>query len=274
MARGFLIPLLWAVSGAFAQPAQIQYEQVAPEIIQQRLQMVSRKLPERKSTLESLFGEAGCGADRLSEQPVHGPKEPNIICALETDAPGATTIVVGGHWDFINSGTGAVDDWSGAAMLPSLYQSLKGAPRRHRFLFIAFADEEQGLLGSKKYVGALPAADRQKIRAMINLECLGMQPPEVWVSRADNRLLNLYAAAAHSLGLASIGADVDRAGDDDSHPFLSAGIPVLTIHSVTSQNIRTLHSPADTLAAINRDYYYASYRLAAAYLAYLDGALE
>ena len=233
--------------------------------------MVSRKHAERKSTLESLFTEVGCG-EHLSEQPVHGPKEPNIVCTLEGEEP--RTIVVGGHYDFIDRGVGAVDDWSGAVLLPSLYQSLRASPRRHRFEFVAFDSEESGLVGSRKFVGNLPREERTSFRAMVNLECLGMTPPEVWASRADKQLLDAYARVARSLGYGVIGANVESVGDDDSHPFLNAGIPVLTIHSVTTETLHILHSPADNLQAIHADYYYAAYRIAATYLAYLDGVLD
>ena len=60
-------------------------------------------------------------------------------------------------------------------------------------------------------------------------------------------------------------------GDDDSHPFLSAKIPVLTIHSLTQQTFGILHTGRDQLSAIHPDDYYAAYRLAATYLAFLDG---
>ena len=271
LAAALLVSVALSAQG---QTAKVQFECVAPNLIQQRLEMVSRKPSERKSTLESLFDQAGCGEEYRSEQPVHGPKEPNIICTLQSDASGPGTIVVGGHWDFVNDGTGAVDDWSGAALLPSLYQSLRAVPRRHRFIFVAFAAEETGLTGSSKFVGKLSAEERKNIRAMINLECLGMEPPEVWASRADKTLVNDYAVVARSLGLAVAGVNVDRVGDDDSHPFLAAGIPVLTMHSVTSANLHILHSPADNLKAINHEHYYAAYRFAAVYLAYLDNALD
>jgi Iap family predicted aminopeptidase len=68
--------------------------------------------------------------------------------------------------------------------------------------------------------------------------------------------------------------NVDRAGDDDSHSFLNAGVPVLTIHSLTSETLRIIHSQRDKLSEIHADDYYTTYRMAAAYLAYLDTALE
>jgi len=114
----------------------------------------------------------------------------------------------------------------------------------------------------------------RRIHAMINLECLGLGEPEVWVSRADKRLLEAYSLVTNSLHVQSRGMNVDRVGDDDSHPFMNARIPVLTIHSVTSQTLRILHTPADNLSAIDPRDYYTTYRLTAAYLAYLDTALE
>ena len=166
-----------------------------------------------------------------------------------------------------------MDDWSGVSLLPSLFQSLKDGHRRHTYIFIGFAAEETGLLGSKTYVQSLSAEGRSAIRAMVNLECLGLALPKVWASRADPTLLKAYAQVAGSLNLPREGVNVDGAGDDDSHPFLDAHIPVITIHSVTEQTIGILHSPRDTLKAIHPSEYYQAYRLAAAYLTYLDSAL-
>ena len=234
--------------------------------------MVQQKLAERRATLQRMFEEVGCEGERLSEQRVHHSKEPNLVCALPGD--GAGDIVVGGHFDAADTGTGAVDDWSGAALLPSLYQSLKTLPRHHRFVFIGFAGEELGLEGSREYVKRLSREQKANIRAMVNLECLGLALPKVWQSRADKRLLTFYAQSAAALDLPVAGVNVERVGDDDSHAFLDAKVPVITIHSITQETFGILHSKRDNLSAIHPDEYYAAYRLAAAYLAYLDTALE
>jgi len=140
-----LLPLAFG-----ADTVHLEFQTLAPEIIQQRLETVSHSLTERKATLISLFHEAGC---ETAEQRVPHSPAPNLICTL----PGETesTIVVGGHFDFIDKGMGAVDDWSGAVLLPGLFQSLKSQPRHHRYVFIAFAAEEGGGLGSKEYVKKL-----------------------------------------------------------------------------------------------------------------------
>jgi hypothetical protein len=105
---------------------------------------------------------------------------------------------------------------------------------------------------------------------MINLECLGVGPPEVWVRRADPRLRDAYAVVASILHVPTLGMNVDRVGDDDSHSFLNAGVPVLTIHSLTPETLHVIHHASDKVSAIHPEDYYTSYRLAAAYLAYLD----
>jgi hypothetical protein len=263
-------PLL-AAFACMAQPAnppKVIFDALPPALIQQRLEAVPRKLADRKATLESLFHEAGCDGDRFAEQPVPHSKAPNLVCTLPGETDGE--IVVGGHLDSIEVGMGAVDDWSGAALLPSLYQSLKSQPRRHRFVFVGFAAEEVGLVGSGEFVRQLKRGEIHRIHAMINLECLGVGPPEVWVRRADPRLRDAYAVVASILHVPTLGMNVDRVGDDDSHSFLNAGVPVLTIHSLTPETLHVIHHASDKVSAIHPEDYYTSYRLAAAYLAYLD----
>jgi hypothetical protein len=124
-----------------AQTSSVEFLLVKEPVIQQRLEMVSRKLPERRATLEKLFTDQGCD---VAIQPVRGSRQPNMICTLKGTDPAAGVIVVGGHFDLITAGMGAIDDWSGSVMLPSLYQSLKGQPRRHDYVFVAFARRRPG----------------------------------------------------------------------------------------------------------------------------------
>jgi len=267
------LPVLAALACAAwsADSVKFVFQALGQETIQQRLKAVPRKLADRVAKLESIFRQAGCDGDSFHEQPVPGSPAPNLICTLAGDT--ASEIIVGGHLDSIEAGMGAVDDWSGAVLLPSLYESLKNNPRHHRFVFVAFAAEERGLIGSTEFITTRKREEMRRIEAMINLECLGLGPPEVWESRADKRLLDAYAIVASFAHVEARGMNVDRVGDDDSHPFLNFGIPVLTIHSVTPKTWHILHHSSDNLSAIHADDYYASYRLAAAYLAYLDSAL-
>ncbi|MEO8127373.1 MAG: DUF4910 domain-containing protein [Bryobacteraceae bacterium] len=223
---------------------------------------------ERQATIRQLFADAGCAVE---EQAVD-KKNANVICTL----PGETssTIVIGGHFDFADHGQGIIDDWSGTALLPSLYQALKGRPRRHTYTFIAFASEEKGLVGSTRYVKKLTPEQRSLIRAFINLECLGLSPVKVWLTRSTPSLVGRLDEVAKAINIALEGMNVDKVGDDDTHPFLSAKIPVISIHSINQATYPLLHSNRDNVAAIQADEYYKAYRLAAYYLAYLDVKTE
>jgi len=260
-------------AAACAQTVPVEIHLLDPPVIEERVENLSRKAAERRAILEKLFQDAGCTGEQLASQKVRGSKEQNIICTLKGQDPAAGEIVVGGHFDLVTRGMGAVDDWSGVVLLPSLYESLKSRPRQHDFVFIGFAAEETGLNGSRAYVNALTAPQRAAIRAMINLECLGLAPPAIWARRADPRLLEAYARIADALHMQPSGVNVDQVGDDDSHPFRDARIPVLTIHSLTQQSFKILHTPRDNVGAIDADHYSDAYRLAATLLAFLDSRI-
>ncbi|HZR29732.1 MAG TPA: M28 family peptidase, partial [Terriglobales bacterium] len=137
-----LIPTISMLLAAAA--TQLQFSTVDRDIVEARLKSYKGNDSQREATLKGFFQEEGCTEDKLIEQPVKGLKQPNIICEL----PGTTdsVIVVGAHFDHVDRGDGVVDNWSGASMLPSLYQALKNEPRRYSFRFISFAGEEKGLV--------------------------------------------------------------------------------------------------------------------------------
>jgi len=261
MKLSFLI--LIATAGAMLGD-DLQLTLVKQEAVKQRLEAGQVPNSKRQQSIREMFASVGCTAREQQIDHHLG----NVICVLpgETDS----VITVGGHFDFIDSGQGMVDDWSGTAMLPSLYETLKDKKRKHTFVFVAFAREEQGLVGSAYYVKSLSADEREQVAAFVNLECLGLGPPLVWHSRANPVLLQYLLLIAKAVQIPLKGANIEQVGDDDSHSFLSKKIDVVTIHSVTSQTLEVLHSPRDKLAAVHLQDYYDAYRLTAFYLALLD----
>ena len=69
------------------------------------------------------------------------------------------------------------------------------------------------------------------------------------------------------------GVNVDNIGSTDSEQFRAPDIPAITIHSITQETWPILHTPKDRFSAIRLDEYYQTYRLLAAYLAFLDAKL-
>ncbi|HLK31571.1 MAG TPA: M28 family peptidase [Terriglobales bacterium] len=266
IACGLLISILPAQLLA----AGLTFQAVKKEIVEQRLQSFSRDNGQRELILKKMFSDVGC-AEHLSEEPVKHVKQPDLICVLPGKSDQA--IVVGAHFDHVSLGDGVVDNWSGASLLPTLYEGLRTRPARHTFIFVAFSGEEKGELGSAAYVRSMSKDEVARTLAMINMDTLGLGPTEMWLSHADPYLAVALNAVAKSLQLPLGVVNVDQVGSSDSEQFAKRKIPRITIHSVTQETWPILHSPRDNMRAIRLDDYYHSYRLIQGYLAFLDGAL-
>lgn len=264
--KGFLAVLLLWTTGCGAQ--SIGYYRVGSDTIENRLRLYKGGDPERRMMLTRLFEEVGCKGDRLRLQEVANADAPNVICTL----PGMTesVIVVGAHFDRVNTGQGVADNWSGASLLPSLYQSLRSGQRRHTYVFIGFTDEEKGYVGSKYFVEHKTEEELASTRAMIDLDTLGLDSTRVWASQSSPELVALLFEVADMNHLPLEVMNVDRFGNSDGSSFVKYGVPIITLHSVTLENIGILHSEKDRLSAIKLDAYYDTYKLIAAYLSWLD----
>ena len=80
------------------------------------------------------------------------------------------------------------------------------------------------------------------------------------------------AAAATNLPVSSM--NVDGLGSTDSESFREKNIPAITIHSLTLETLRILHSRYDRIENVHADEYYRTYRLVLAFLAVLDQNLD
>jgi Peptidase family M28 len=252
-------------------PAPVNIALVSRDAVETRLRSAPRNNADREPAIEKMFAQAGCG-DSLQEQPVKHEQFPNVVCRLAGTSD--SVIIVGAHFDKVRRGGGVVDNWSGASLLPSLFQSLRGAARRHTFLFIAFTAEEEGLIGSKYYVSHMTPDEVARTHAMVNIDTLALGPTKIWLTHSDRQLAADLFAVARSMNLPIGVVNADHVGDDDSSSFMRRRIPTLMIHSITNPTFHILHTDDDNLSAVRFGDYYDSYRLIAADLAWLDGRLE
>jgi putative aminopeptidase FrvX len=260
--------LLHSWNGTTAET--LRYNPVSRAVVETRLGKYAGDDNQREAALKQMFAEAGCDNQHLSEQPVKGSKLPNIICRL----PGSSekVIIVGAHFDHVSAGDGVVDNWSGASLLPSLYEAVRIEPRRHTYVFIGFTDEERGEIGSRFYARHMTKDQVAATDAMVNMDTLGLAPTEVWVSHSDKRLNGALGYIAKQLNLPVSGVNVEQIGSTDSVQFSELKIPSITIHSLTQEtwNAHILHTSKDKASALRLDDYYQTYRLLAAYLVFLD----
>ncbi len=271
MRFGLMLMSLLAMSGA-AQEERFEFRAINREAVEARLKRVRRGNAERQLALRQIFEEAGCNESRLTEQAVKGVKQPNVICTLPGEA--SSTIMVGAHFDMVDIGMGVVDNWSGAALLPSIYQALAERPRRHTFVFVGFTGEERGLLGSAHFVKQMGREGVKATRLMLDLDSLGMTSTKIWLNGSDRKLAETLNALAAALKLPLQVVNTERVGTTDSAPFAEKKIPTVSLHSLTQENLSVLHSNRDNLDAVKMDDYYGTYRLVTAYLTYLDAKLD
>jgi len=246
----------------------LQFSLVSQEGVEDRLRKYTGDNKQRETTLKQMFTDAGCDGQHISEQSVKGSKLPNVICVL----PGSSDKVIIVGFDRVSEGDGVVDNWSGASLLPSLYEAVKIKPRKHTYIFIGFTDEEKGLVGSHYYVRQMTKEQVAAADAMVNIDTLGLASTEAWASHSDKVLYGALIYIARQLNVPLDGINVDQIGSSDAESFTERKIPRITIHSLTQEtwNARILHTSKDKLSAVRLDDYYETYRLLAAYIAYLD----
>jgi hypothetical protein len=152
-------------------------------------------------------------------------------------------IVVGAHYDSRNSvrcdgvanpQPGANDNASGCAGVIELARVFASVPTERSILFMCFSGEEQGLVGSRRYVESLTVSgDIARVKHMINLDMIGFDPSGALDARVDTNsanaaLLTQYAAAAATYApeLNVIGSSSTSANTDHWY-FLQAGVPAV-----------------------------------------------
>lgn len=196
----------------------------------------------------------------------------NVVLTLEPDLPGDDgLLVVGAHYDKVKDGCGAIDNWTGITIVAHLYRSLKRAPRHKKILFVAFGREEEGLIGSKAMVKAIPKENLPKYCAMVNLDSFGQAPPQVISNISTGKLTDLAERLAKQNGITFAQSPIDGV-DADSSSFRDRKIPAVTLHGLSNNFWELIHTKNDTADRIKPMSTYLGYRLAFLMLVRLDEA--
>lgn len=174
-------------------------------------------------------------------------------------------IIVSSHFDTVAGSPGADDDGSGVVVGLAVAAAMARCQPEKTVRFIAFDQEENGMIGSRAYVGSLQAADQiQRIAGMIQVEMVGYdQNEDGFINRNDcGRANSRFIADALSatvsnegLGLTAIEA---CAGRSDHVPFWDINIPATTISQhffgENQDRNRCYHRSCDVVANLNFDF--------------------
>ena len=105
--------------------------------------------------------------------------------------------------------------------------------------------------------------------AMINVDTLGLSPPQVANNMSSRKLAQFTEDLAKEMKMPFARASIPGA-DSDSSSFVAKKIPAVTIHGMNNEWPKILHSSNDQSAKVNPGSVYLGYRLVLAMVVRLD----
>jgi carboxypeptidase Q len=166
-------------------------------------------------------------------------------------------VIIGGHLDSWDLGTGATDNGTGSMAVLEAARALQklGVQPKRTIRFVLFTGEEQGLNGSRAYVKA-HAAELPKISGVLihdsgtgKVLTVGLMANYAARETMDHVLYPL--AKAPGIGLAEPSLRIE--GGSDHVPFDEAGVPGFWCVQDNADYDKTHHSQADTLDRVRWD---------------------
>lgn len=173
----------------------------------------------------------------------------NVIAEVPGSDPGAGVILVGGHLDSWDLGTGAIDDGAGVAITAAAAKLIMDAGQPRRTIRVVwFGAEEVGLFGGIAYSKAHGAADH--VLAMESDFGAG----RIWqvefnlpkdAADMQSRIANALAPMGIGKGAAVAG------GGPDVGPTVALGVNAIDLQQDGTDYFDLHHTPDDTLDKID-----------------------
>ncbi len=180
----------------------------------------------------------------------------NVIACIKSKKKKAKTIVFTAHYDHLGRMgkstyfPGANDNASGVATLLAMAEKCMKNPIQHyNIVFIAFAGEEVGLLGSKYFVEH-PLMDLKKIQFLINLDIMGSGEDGITVVNAtlfNDAFQALTQTNADGQFLSQIKSR-GPAANSDHYWFTQKQVPSFFIYTMgPNKNYHDVHDTYENL---------------------------
>jgi Zn-dependent M28 family amino/carboxypeptidase len=190
-----------------------------------------------KADGDALAGRTGAAVNLVLATTIEERPSRNVIAQTTTGNPD-NVVMAGAHLDSVAAGPGINDNGSGTAALLETAVQLGAAPAVANAVRFAFwGAEEEGLIGSTRYVAGLSEADRQRISLYLNLDMVGSPNAAYLAYDGDNSdnegagpgpegsatVERVLLEQLATTGVTGEGTDFD--GRSDYGPFIAAGIP-------------------------------------------------
>lgn len=191
----------------------------------------------------------------------------NVVGLLEGSDPVLKNeiIVIGAHYDHVGYQkdhkpgedyiyNGADDNASGTSGVMALaraFTEMQPRPKRS-ILFIAFAGEELGLLGSRAYAGS-PLFPLEKTAAMLNMDMIGRNDPDslyIIGSSVCPQLSQINKEENTKIGF-KLGYTMEKyLNASDQESFIEKGVPSIFYHTGETKDY---HHFSDEISTINME---------------------
>ncbi|MFD9357303.1 M28 family peptidase [Streptomyces sp. NPDC060031] len=150
----------------------------------------------------------------------------NNLIADWPGGPADQTVMFGSHLDSVSAGPGINDNGSGSATLleNALVLAQKNPTMTKHVRFAWWTDEEQGLNGSKFYVGQLSSTQKSAIKAYYNFDMVGSTNGGYFINNVNSTAAAPLKAYWTSLNLAPE-ENTEGQGRSDDYSFQQGGIP-------------------------------------------------
>jgi carboxypeptidase Q len=178
----------------------------------------------------------------------------NVVAEIRGTERPEEIVLIGGHLDSWDLGTGAIDDGSGVAMVMETLRAMKelGIRPKRTIRGVLFMNEENGLRGGRTYFN--DAAKREEVQkhiAAIETDA-GAAPPVGFISTLEGKNIERLQSRMKVLSrIAPIRFDSSKHTGADTSPLTDAGVPGFGLVPDPRHYFDFHHTPADTLDKVD-----------------------
>jgi carboxypeptidase Q len=208
----------------------------------------------------------------LVSQKAEGGHSGNVVAEIPGRDPKAPILLIGGHLDSWDQGTGAIDDGAGVAITTAAAKHIMDAGRPLRTIRVVwFGAEEPGGFGGAALAKA-HASDRYAIAGESDFGADRVWRFSSHLLKSDPPAYAQLAAALAPLGITK--NDKGEADGTDVDPTIQAGAPWISLNQDGIRYFDWHHTPDDTLDKIDPDQLRQNVAAWTAMLAVLSGGIE
>ena len=178
----------------------------------------------------------------------------NVIAEIRGSERPEEIVLIGGHLDSWDLGTGAIDNGSGCAMIMETMRVIKelGLKPKRTIRAVLFMNEENGLRGAHAYfAGAARRGELHRHVAAIETDA-GAAPPTGFITTYEGTSLAAIERRARVLQrIAPMTFTSSKHTGADTSPLINAGIPGFGLVPEPRHYFDYHHSAADTLDKVD-----------------------